>query len=134
MDPCFHAPPTPLHIPFPTLPHYPPSISPLFYIYIHPPPTLFPIPIAPFILYVSPAPYPTISLFVPFIAIPLLPASSPILTLYIPLLSYAPQPISGPPHPPTPSWSPTPHFRFLTDLWTLSCMNFYFIPYIHVHV
>jgi hypothetical protein len=134
IDPLPSCSPTPFHISLPTLPHSAPSISPLFYTYIHPPPTFFPIPIPPFILYASPAPYPTISLFVPFIAIPLLQASYPMLPLYIPLLSYAPQPISGPPHPPYHFLAPYPSFRFLTDLWALSCMYFHSIPYIYVHI
>ena len=121
-----YLPPYPLQLP--------PSISPLFYTNIHPPPTFFPIPMPPFILYTSPAPLPLIFAFLNhFLAIPLLPAPSPTITHLLPLFPNALYPLPDPSYPPAPACSPSPHFRFLTDLWTLFGMYFCSNLSIHVH-
>ena len=132
MHPLPSSPPALLHISLPILSKYTPSLSPLFYAYIHPAPTFFPIPMPPFIVSTSSAPsLPHFRFFRPFIVLSLLPVPYPFLPLYIPLLPYAPQPLPGPSHPP----GPLPLiFAFLTDLWMHSCMYFSAIPYIHVHM
>jgi hypothetical protein len=56
--PCPHAPPTSLHVSFPTLPNCSPSIYPSSYTYIYSPPTFYPIPIPAFIFVYHPAPPP----------------------------------------------------------------------------
>ena len=121
-----YLPPYPLQLP--------PSIFPLFYTIIHPPPTFFPIPMPPFILYTSPAPLPLIFAFLNhFLAIPLLPAPSPTITHLLPLFPNALYPLPDPSYPPAPACSPSPHFRILTDLWTLFGMYFCSNLSIHVH-
>jgi hypothetical protein len=91
-------------------------------------------PNAPFILYTSPAPLPLIFAFLNhFLAIPLLPAPSPTITHLLPLFPNALYPLPDPSYPPAPACSPSPHFRFLTDLWTLFGMYFCSNLSIHVH-
>ena len=109
--PCTHAPPTSLHVSFLILHNCSPSISPSFYTYTHSPPTFYPIPIPAFIFVYHPAP--TISLFRPFIAIPLLPAPSTTTINQLQSFFKAFHPLHAPSHPPAPACPPTPIFAFL---------------------
>jgi hypothetical protein len=65
---------------------------------------------------IPPCPHPTISLFRPFIAIPLLPAPSTTTINQLQLFFKAFHPLHGPSHPPAPACPPTPIFAFLTNL------------------
>lgn len=122
--------PYPTHISLPTLSKHTPSISPLFYNYIHSPPATFPIQMSVY----QPCPLPPIFAFLgPFCAIPLLPTPSPTIIYLFPLFPKAFYPCLI--HP-TPLLlpAPCPHFRFfLSDLWSLFCMYFCSILSTHIH-